>query len=83
MDCDIGKNQPISINLTKMSGEDELNKYDDPKLKGLSRYFNSTTIRGRANVTIATYAVIIGYFLYAKLIKSKSSECPPSTSVEK
>lgn len=25
--------------------------YDDPSLKGFSRYFNSSTIRGRANVS--------------------------------
>lgn len=24
--------------------------YDDPNLKGISRYFNGQTIRGRANV---------------------------------
>ena len=25
---------------------------DDPKLTGLNRYFNGTTLRGRANVSI-------------------------------
>ncbi|CAG9767265.1 unnamed protein product [Ceutorhynchus assimilis] len=62
-----------------MSGdEDELNKYDDPNLKGLKRHFNSTTIRGRANVAIATYASVIVYILYAKFIKgsNKCPECP-------
>ncbi|KAL1497223.1 hypothetical protein ABEB36_008219 [Hypothenemus hampei] len=54
-----------------MSGEDAHDKYDDPKLTGISRYFNSSTIRGRANVAIATYTVLIGYFIYAKFFKSK------------
>lgn len=26
---------------------------DDPKLKGLSRYFNNTTLKGRANVSLS------------------------------
>jgi hypothetical protein len=29
---------------------DEFEPYDDPTLKGLSRYFNNRTIKGRANV---------------------------------
>lgn len=32
-----------------MAGANE--PYDDPNLKGLSRYFNNKTIRGRANVS--------------------------------
>lgn len=32
-----------------MAGERE--PYDDPALKGLSRYFNNKTIKGRANVS--------------------------------
>lgn len=31
--------------------------YDDPKLKGLGRYFNSTTIRGRKNVSMSYQSV--------------------------
>lgn len=34
-----------------MSGDGDP-KFDDPSLKGLSRYFNSSTIRGRANVKL-------------------------------
>lgn len=29
--------------------------FDDPSLKGISRYFNNTTIRGRANVITLIY----------------------------
>lgn len=31
--------------------------YDDPKLKGLERYFNGRTLRGRANVIINSFLI--------------------------
>ncbi|ENN71235.1 hypothetical protein D910_04104 [Dendroctonus ponderosae] len=46
--------------------------HDDPpeaaKLKGLSKHFNSITIRGRANVALATYVgmAALGVYLYVK-----------------
>lgn len=42
---------------------------DDPKMKGLSRYFNNSTIRGRANVAKATFAGLFGFYLYKKIVK--------------
>ncbi|XP_055380443.1 ATP synthase membrane subunit K, mitochondrial-like [Condylostylus longicornis] len=39
---------------------------DESKLTGLSKHFNGTTMRGRANVAKATYAsvgLIIAYFM--------------------
>ncbi|XP_063633762.1 uncharacterized protein LOC134804582 [Cydia splendana] len=44
---------------------------DDPKLKGLSRYFNNSTIRGRANVAKATYA-FFGVVILYNMLKPKS-----------
>ena len=43
---------------------------DDPNLKGLGRYFNSCTIRGRANVAKFTIAALFGTYLYRKFSKS-------------
>ncbi|XP_048005966.1 ATP synthase membrane subunit K, mitochondrial-like [Leguminivora glycinivorella] len=40
---------------------------DDPNLKGITRYFNSTTTRGRANVTKVTYTFLALYYLYSKI----------------
>lgn len=37
---------------------------DDPAMKGLARYFNNSTIRGRANVAKAVIAGFAGIGLY-------------------
>lgn len=37
---------------------------DDPSLKGISRIFNGKTIKGRAHVAMATYAVVGGLIYY-------------------
>jgi ATP synthase regulation len=42
---------------------------DDPRMKGLSRYFNNSTIRGRANVAKATFLGLFGFYLYKKFQK--------------
>ncbi|KAK9747353.1 ATP synthase regulation [Popillia japonica] len=44
--------------------------FDDPSLKGISRYFNNTTIRGRANVAMATLGGLTLFFIYKKIKKS-------------
>ncbi|XP_055534685.1 ATP synthase membrane subunit K, mitochondrial [Wyeomyia smithii] len=44
---------------------------DEAKLKGLSKIFNSETMRGRANVAKATYAGIGLLILYFSLKPSK------------
>ncbi|XP_013167158.1 PREDICTED: up-regulated during skeletal muscle growth protein 5 [Papilio xuthus] len=46
---------------------------DDSQLKGLSKYFNSQTNRGRANTAKATYAVFGALILYFTL-KPKSKK---------
>ncbi|EAT33811.1 AAEL005292-PA [Aedes aegypti] len=51
-----------------MAGGDHI---DETKLKGLSRYFNGETIKGRANVAKATYAGIGLLILYFSLKPSK------------
>lgn len=48
--------------------------YDDPKMKGLTRYFNNCTIRGRANVAKATIAGFLGVYLYMKFCKSDENK---------
>ncbi|XP_013144243.1 PREDICTED: uncharacterized protein LOC106107785 [Papilio polytes] len=45
---------------------------DDPKLKGLSRYFNSQTDRGRANVSKVTMSLVAMYYVYYKLTRPRS-----------
>jgi ATP synthase regulation len=46
-------------------------KLDDPTLKGFSRYFNNSTIRGRANVAKATVGTIFALILYRKFSTKK------------
>ncbi|XP_012286430.1 up-regulated during skeletal muscle growth protein 5 [Orussus abietinus] len=46
---------------------------DDAKFTGLSKYFNSTTNRGRANVAMATYGCLAVIGLYFAL-KPKSKK---------
>lgn len=43
---------------------------DDPSLKGITRYFNSSTVRGRANVAKATICGIAAYIVFRKFKKS-------------
>ncbi|XP_030381846.1 uncharacterized protein LOC115629505 [Scaptodrosophila lebanonensis] len=43
---------------------------DDAKLSGLSKHFNGTTMRGRANVAKATYAVV-GLVIAWQIVKPK------------
>lgn len=48
---------------------------DDTSLKGLSRYLNSSTIRGRANVAKLTFgSMILGYFVIKKVSKTLSGD---------
>ena len=44
-------------------------KLDDPSLKGLNRYFNNSTIRGRANVAATTVGLIFGLVIHNKVKK--------------
>ncbi|CAG9801619.1 unnamed protein product [Chironomus riparius] len=44
-------------------------KFDDPSLKGLNRYFNNSTIRGRANVAATTVGLIFGFVILNKVQK--------------
>ncbi|CAG2062125.1 unnamed protein product, partial [Timema podura] len=46
---------------------------DESQLKGLSKYFNSTTLRGRANVAKATYATIGLIILYFTMKPKKKA----------
>ncbi|KAL0850439.1 hypothetical protein ABMA28_012243 [Loxostege sticticalis] len=49
---------------------------DDPSLKGISRYFNSQTNRGRANTAKVTVAFCAMYYVYHKLFKSGKKPAP-------
>lgn len=51
-----------------MSGDAHV---DESQFKGMSKYFNSTTNRGRANVAKATYASVALLILYFKFKPSK------------
>ncbi|KAL7638396.1 UNVERIFIED_CONTAM: hypothetical protein RMT77_010966 [Armadillidium vulgare] len=44
---------------------------DPSQFKGLSKHFNSQTIHGRANVTLATYAGIATIYILYKLRPKK------------
>ncbi|CAH1961683.1 unnamed protein product [Acanthoscelides obtectus] len=61
-------------------GGDGHDPWDDPSLKGFKRYFNNKTQKGRANVAIATYAVLAVYIVYAKVYKSKKAPAPTNAS---
>lgn len=43
---------------------------EDSSLKGLQRHFNSTTVRGRANVAKATVFGILGFVVCRKVSKA-------------
>ncbi|XP_076228424.1 ATP synthase F(0) complex subunit k, mitochondrial [Nomia melanderi] len=51
----------------------------EPKLTGLSKYFNSVTDNGRANVAKATYAAIAAIGLYYYLKPKKKAEKLPES----
>lgn len=52
---------------------------DNPALKGLSRYFNSTTIRGRTNSGKATVAGFLALYIYMKFKNSGHQPHKPSS----
>lgn len=54
---------------------------DNPSLKGLARVFNSSTIRGRANVAKATFAGFFGIYLWMK-IKNFGNDANDSKKVD-
>lgn len=41
---------------------------------GIKRWFNSSTVRGRATFAATTYAVTFGLFLYFKMRKPKETK---------
>ncbi|KAG8225216.1 hypothetical protein J437_LFUL012691 [Ladona fulva] len=47
---------------------------DESQFKGLSKYFNGTTMRGRANVAKATYASVGLLILYFTMKPKKKTE---------
>nr|CAI5825288.1 unnamed protein product [Callosobruchus analis] len=61
-------------------GGDGHDPWDDPSLKGIQRYFNNKTQRGRAHVAIATYVSVALYVVYRKFFKSNSPKGVPSTT---
>ncbi|XP_046418527.1 uncharacterized protein LOC124300449 [Neodiprion virginianus] len=63
--CAISRLFRTEKDLSKMSGESNV---DESKLTGLSKYFNSQTNTGRANVAKATYATValIAAYFYLK-----------------
>ncbi|KAL0276386.1 UNVERIFIED_CONTAM: hypothetical protein PYX00_003974 [Menopon gallinae] len=53
--------------LQRASGRVEVP--DDPNLKGIARIFNTTTVRGRSNISVATlsaYIIAVLYFVLKK-----------------
>ncbi|XP_076338457.1 ATP synthase F(0) complex subunit k, mitochondrial-like [Tachypleus tridentatus] len=50
---------------------------DKSQFKGLSKYFNSQTMKGRANVAKATYAGIALLTLYMVTGRKKKAEPTP------
>ncbi|EFX88741.1 Neb-camp generating peptide-like protein [Daphnia pulex] len=49
----------------------------DSQFTGMSRIFNSTTLRGRANVALATYGFIGAIILY-NMVKPSKKEVKPA-----
>ncbi|XP_026727828.1 uncharacterized protein LOC113493965 [Trichoplusia ni] len=56
--------KPNKKKIIRMAGDASV---DESQLKGLSKYFNSQTNRGRANTAKATYAVMGALILYFTL----------------
>lgn len=54
------------VNKSKITYDRDGIPIDDPELRGLARYFNNCTIRGRSNVGKATVAAFFGIYLYRK-----------------
>ncbi|RXG68439.1 Up-regulated during skeletal muscle growth protein 5, partial [Armadillidium vulgare] len=46
---------------------------DPSQFKGLSKHFNSQTIHGRANVTLATYAGIATIYIFVQIETQKEA----------
>ncbi|XP_014249105.1 up-regulated during skeletal muscle growth protein 5 isoform X1 [Cimex lectularius] len=64
--------QVSQIILLEMAGDK--GPLDESQLKGLSKYFNSVTDRGRANVAKATYAGVALIALYFWLKPKKKQQ---------
>ena len=64
-----GKSSKLSVEKTEITYDHHGYKLDDPSLKGLNRYFNNSTIRGRANVAATTIGLIFGLVIFNKVKK--------------
>jgi len=49
---------------------------DESQFKGMSKYFNGVTMRGRANVALATYGVIGAIIAYNMRKPAKADAKP-------
>lgn len=53
---------------------------DDPRLKGIVRYLNNSTIRGRANVAKATVVAFAGVYVYYNFIRDAEKKSQETRS---
>lgn len=49
-------------------------EYKDEDFKGIKKYFNTYTLRGRANSAKAVYAVLIPTIIYFAFIRKKKED---------
>lgn len=54
---------------------------DDPRLKGIARYLNNSTIRGRANAAKATVVAFAGVYVYYSFISDPKVKKSGQTTV--
>lgn len=64
-----GKFSKSAVKNTEVTYDHHGYKMDDPTLKGFNRYFNNSTIRGRANVAATTIGLIFGLVILNKVKK--------------
>lgn len=78
-----GQNSKFSVNSAEEVTYDHHGyKLDDPSLKGFHRYFNNSTIRGRANVAKATMSLIAAYIVGKKIMSFFVPKNNPNDKIE-
>lgn len=79
-----GQNLKSSVDNSGITYDHHGYKLDDPTLKGFHRYYNNSTIRGRANVAATTIGLIFGFIIFNKARKlfGKSNEENPLDKVK-
>ena len=66
----MNRSSKLPVSNAELKYDHEGIPLDDPRMKGLSRFFSNSTIRGRANVAKATFGAFFAFYLYKKFQKA-------------